>query len=483
MKRDDISDALNLLDDDILEETNQVRQNPKGRTYFFRKYQSLAAGLALVLLLGSVVGGYLWLKPFLNTTDSDSATEFLGVTDTDGSDRSGNESANYGSKEETATFETYALSQNQTFLTSQMNFALELFQTSAKNSAYKNVLVSPFSMMQALSMTANGADGKTQTEMLQVLADGFTLEQLNETLQIYSQSLPNAIQYELQLANSIWIREDADFTVNENFLNTSQNYYDAQIFTEVFSNQTLNNINNWVKENTNDHIPKILDKIDSDTVMYLINALAFDAEWDEPYSKSDISTGEFVSENGSVQDTEMMHATEYYYLDDGNATGFIKNYKDGTYRFAALLPNEDISISQYIQSLSSDQLAATLGNAEKTAVNTAMPKFSYDYELEMNSVLQEMGMTTAFHSDKADFSNLGSSKTGNLYIGKVLHKTFISVDEAGTQAGAATSVEIKEECAIMYPKEVILNRPFVYMILDGTTNLPIFIGTVTNLSH
>lgn len=376
---------------------------------------------------------------------------------------------------------------DDSFSSAQMSFAVELFQHTAQEDEDKNILVSPLSVMLALAMTANGADEDTLSEMQQVLSGNLgtiSLDALNQSLQAYVNSLPSGDKCKLQLANSIWFRDDKSLSIEEAFLQTNADYYNAQIYKSAFDSQTVKDINLWVNENTDKMIDKIIDRIDADTIMYLINALTFDAEWAQTYEKNNIRDGEFTSISGDIQTVDMMRSSEHYYLEDENATGFIKNYKDGAYRFVALLPNKGIHISHYIRSLTYDNLGQMIKNTEETTVIATMPKFSYEYAITMNDVLEEMGMPTAFDDDNANFTKLGVSDLGNIYIGNVLHKTFISVDELGTKAGAVTSVAMDGKSASMElpePKIVRLDRPFVYMILDRETNLPIFIGTVVDL--
>ena len=145
------------------------------------------------------------------------------------------------------------------------------------------------------------------------------------------------------------------------------------------------------------------------------------------------------------------------------------------------MPNENISIEDYIESLTGENFISTINNAENTTVFASMPKFEYDYEIQLNDVLETLGMPDAFDSVKADFRNMAVSPEGNLFIGEVLHKTFISVDELGTKAGAVTKVEINDEGGLLDPQTVRLDRPFVYAIIDNDAGLPLFIGTVTTL--
>lgn len=372
---------------------------------------------------------------------------------------------------------------DEKFISAQMDFSMDIFKKSVKDSETENVLVSPLSVQTALAMTANGAKGETKTEMENVLAKGMSLNDLNSYLYTYRKSLTDKPESKLHIANSIWFRDDSErLDVNENFLQTNADYYGADAFKSSFDNSTVKDINDWVSNNTDKMIDKIVDDISVDTVMYLINALSFDARWENEYKSSDIYDGKFTDFSSKSQDVKMMKSFESYYLEDENATGFIKDYKNGEYSFAALLPNEDTDINTYIENMNSQDLLDTLKNKKSTTVYTETPKFSYDYSIVMNDLLSELGIKKAFKNSEADFSEMAVSSRGNIYIDNVLHKTFISVDEKGTKAGAATKVEMVDKCALAPDgNEVILNRPFVFMIVDNSTNLPIFIGTVKTI--
>lgn len=366
-------------------------------------------------------------------------------------------------------------------------FAVELLQRSVNARSEENLLLSPLSIQLALAMTANGADGKNRQEMETIISGGIPLAELNAYLHTYMENLPADEKAKLSIANSIWLRDEADrLTVEESFLQTNVNYYNAEIFKRAFDDKTVGEINSWVHRNTDGMIEKVVDQIDRSTMMYLINAMAFDAEWEEPYTEYALREGSFTALSGEQQTATMMHGSESRYLSDGKATGFIKPYSGGKYSFAVLLPNEDVQLHDYIASLTAESLANTLSAAEECTVITQLPKFSYEFELTMNELLTQMGMPTAFDAENADFSKLGHSTDGNLYIGKVLHKTFIQVDGMGTRAGAVTVVAVYGAGAIAPDpqiKEVIVDRPFVYMILDSETNLPLFIGCVTGITE
>ena len=355
------------------------------------------------------------------------------------------------------------------------DFAVRLFRQCAESG--KNTLISPLSVLAALSMTANGAKGETLEQMEKVL--GMSTDELNRFFLAYTDALPEGDKYKLSLANSIWFTSDERFTVVRDFLQTNADWYGADAFKAPFDGSTLRDINGWVKEKTDGMIPEILDKIQGAAVMYLVNALAFEAEWAETYKKDQVHEGDFTLEDGTKRTADFMYSAEGRYLDDGKAVGFIKYYSGQKYAFAALLPNEGITVEEYVSSL----LTGMLAGAQTVPVDASIPKFETGYGTEMSDVLKAMGMPAAFDDRDADFSGLGTSTDGNIYIDRVIHKTFISVGEKGTRAGAATVVEMVDEAAIEFTdtKQVHLDRPFVYMLIDTETNLPFFIGTMMDV--
>ena len=359
-----------------------------------------------------------------------------------------------------------------------MDFALRLFRACAEDGT--NTLISPLSVLTALSMTANGADGNTLVQMENVL--GMNIDALNNYLYAYFKGLPTQSQNRLAPANSVWFKDTDTFTVNEDFLQINADYYGADLYSAPFDDATCNQINNWVKDKTDGMIRNIIDEIPEEAVMYLINALAFDAEWQTIYHEDQIRDGVFTTEDGTVLDAEMMYSEESLYLEDTVASGFIKYYKDRDYAFAALLPKEGVTVSEYIETLDAEKLYALLCAPQSCTVNAAMPKFGYESDIEMSELLESMGMTDAFGA-AADFSKLGHCEDGYICINRVLHKTKITVDEKGTKAGAATAVEMVNEtaCVPMAIKDVCLDRPFVYLLFDCESHIPFFIGTVMHL--
>ena len=212
------------------------------------------------------------------------------------------------------------------------------------------------------------------------------------------------------------------------------------------------------------------------------NALSFDAEWQSIYYDHQVRDSIFTKEDGTTSKVKLMYSTEGDYLETEQAEGFLKYYADRKYAFAALLPKEGVTVSELLASLTGEELRRILEHPVKITVHGAIPEYESEYSVQMNQILQEMGMADAFDIYKADFSGIGSQRDGNLYISGVVHKTFIEVSERGTRAGAATMVAVNGGAGM--PSEsrtVYLDRPFVYMIVDCESNLPVFIGTVISV--
>ena len=357
--------------------------------------------------------------------------------------------------------------------TGMRDFSVKLLQSTCEEE--ENTLVSPMSVLSALAMTANGARGETRSQMENTL--GGTVEQLNGALTGLGQEEDSP----LYLANSIWFAEGGRITPNPDFLQINADYYRAGVFEAPFDQTTVTDINRWVKEHTHGMVEEILKKIPHDTVMYLINALAFEAEWENPYQKDDVWQQAFTNQAGEVQQVSMMHSEETFYLRDDQAQGFMKYYQGGRYAFVALLPDKGNSVLDYVEGLDGQQLKALLDNPTSVPVMTTMPKFEGEMEVDLREVLKEMGMDLPFDSAQADFTDLGTSPEGNLYINQVFHKAYLEVEEKGTRGGAATAVEMNTEAAPEEQMVVTLDRPFVYMVVDTSSMLPVFMGTVLSV--
>lgn len=364
---------------------------------------------------------------------------------------------------------------NKNIAEATADFGFELFGYALAQD--KNALISPVSVMAALAMTADGAKGETLAQMETVL--GMTNEDLREHYGGYVH--PSNSDEQLRFANSLWLRNDGSFQVNKNFVNRTLSAYGADVFSEPFDNSTKNKINFWISENTDGEIKNMLSEIPSETVSYLINTVLFEAEWAEPYHKPNVRENYiFHSASGKDQKVTMLHSGEYGLVELGKTKGFVKNYVNCNYAFVGLLPDIGVSVEDAAESFSGKEFIDAVRNTADVKVVVTVPKFDFDCKFELNDALKAMGMPAAFNSAQADFTNLGVSPLGNIYIGKVLHNSFIRFDEKGTKAGAATVVQFDGESAMVQEKieYLVFDRPFIYAIIDRTSGMPIFIGAV-----
>lgn len=356
------------------------------------------------------------------------------------------------------------------------DFALGLLRQSAGS---ESVLVSPLSVLSALAMAENSADGETLAQMEQVTGMGAT--ELTGLLQAYGALADDG---PLSVANSIWLRDSDGLTVQDDFLETCGGRLGAQVFSAPFDDSTVADVNAWVSEKTNEMIPEMLSQITGDAQVLLVNALAFEGGWDEPFDSALISPDTFTCEDGAEQDVTMMHSTEGSYLEGELASGFVKPYEGYDYAFVGLLPAEGVSVGELLEGLDGAALEELLVPVPNAAAEIGLPKFTASYETELANALRALGVTDAFDPTLADFSRMGSSERGPLHVDGVLHKTFIDVNEEGTRAAAATVVGMDGAAAPGNPveyHEVILDRPFVYLILDLRAGMPVFAGTVMSV--
>ena len=375
-----------------------------------------------------------------------------------------------------------------TFADVQADFAVELFKAVNAAGEGDNVFISPLSVTVALAMAANGATefSETSYELYELLSEGMSRESFNAALASYLLSLPSKDGQKLTVSNSIWYRDTERMTIKDQFLQTNKTYYGAQSYKEPFNDATVDKVNEWIRNATDGMIDKVLQApIDPEIMLYIINAICFDAKWAEQYTEYQVRDGKFTSQSGEVRDVEMMSSGEHLYIEDDYATGFVKKYEGSRYAFAALLPNENISIDEYIASLDGRALAYTVSNAQRATVEAKMPKFKAEYEIEMSPILKAMGLDCVFEGEYTDFGETAEMHDGTrLAISKVLHKTYIEVGEAGTRAAAVTV--IVDAAGAVPPddiKTVILDRPFVYAIVDTETGLPIFIGALRDITE
>ena len=254
--------------------------------------------------------------------------------------------------------------------------------------------------------------------------------------------------------------------------------YGAEVNFSEFNEKTLKEINEWTSDHTNKMIPEIIRELNPNYAAVLVNAMAFDGKWAEEYE--DAPEAVFHGSAGD-KNTPFLFGSERTYYENSEAIGFRKDYKGGEYSFVTMLPKDsNVNIKDFVSKLSYDKYKEFIGSKTDIEVRTSMPEFKSDYEVSPVAILKELGIKDAFDANTADFR--GIADTG-LYIEKIVHKTSVEVNKGGTKAAAATAI-LMTDGAVMEPeefKEVYLNRPFVYAIVDNATDMPVFIGSLENV--
>lgn len=358
-------------------------------------------------------------------------------------------------------------------------FAIRMMSSLAGEKGGESVVISPYSILTALALTANGAAGETLSEMEATL--GFKLDELNEFLPSYTSSLPSTEKSKLTTANSIWIRNDGSIEVKPSFIQRNVDLYRADAYAAPFDESTLYDVNKWISDRTDGMIGKMLEKIDPATVMYLINAVLFDAEWQNIYYENFVVKGAFTNAEGKAETADFMYDSETglgFRLN--GAVGLVRDYAERGYEFVAVLPNGKTTPEEYLRELDPKELTGALTDSLESA-DTCIPKFSIEYSAELKDVLRGLGMKVPFDPMHADFSELGTSG-GNIYISNVIHRAKIEVNERGTKAGAATVVDLAAGGMPVEKLEVRLDRPFIFFINDKATHTPIFCGIVNSVA-
>ncbi|MBP5186019.1 MAG: serpin family protein [Clostridiales bacterium] len=358
-------------------------------------------------------------------------------------------------------------------------FIFGLMKNCAEDSKGENVLISSDSILFALEMAAAGADGDTLTQMMNTMVPGAANDQAFRFGVDRMNSLKNN---SLQVANSVWLNEAKNDHVYEDYLDYVRQNFDAGVSVLPFDQSGIDTINQWVEEKTKNRIHDLINQLDTESLMVLVNAISFDGKWKTGYEDYQVRTDVFTNGKGERSTQTFLSSTESLYLSNSEAQGFLKEYDDGKYAFMTILPNdESIDINEFMADMTPDEYWEFWESMDGSAdVYTMMPEFKAEYSVSLPGILQEMGMTDAFDSEKADFSNMAKTQP---YITDVIHKTFIEVDRNGTKAAAATAVVVEDACAEpVVAREVICNRPYAYAIVDLETGLPVFLGTVEDVA-
>lgn len=362
----------------------------------------------------------------------------------------------------------------QEFTSAYMDFAANLLKNAESD---ESCVLSPLSLYTALSMTANGASGKTLRELEKAMGQDLDISEINTFIHYLNERIEvlNSEKGFVNSANSLWIRDN--YSVKAQFLQTVVNYFDAEIFRTALN---ADEINSWIEDKTDGEIKDMLSDLDKDTALVLVNALLFDDEWLTEYEESDVYDAGFWGTKGEEL-VSFMKSNEML-IEAKDAKGMIKSYKNTPCKFVAILPDENISLDEYVASLSGAKLESLLGSAN--GVNRCiahLPQFELRSKLSLNDAAKAMGMELMF-TDEANFDGLTMSD--GLKVTDVLQESFVEVNAKGTKAGSSTAIVVKPGASKAPESDIlslVFDRPFVFMIVENESNLPLFIGTVKSV--
>jgi len=365
-------------------------------------------------------------------------------------------------------------------------FAFDFFRaTLTQDPENTNKLISPLSIYLALSMVYNGADNATKDSIAKTLElSGIDIATLNAVCQSLLSQFPkedNKVQ--LSIANSIWYRQNS-YQPFPSFLNTVQNNYDASVQPLNFDNPTaVNTINNWVAQKTNNKIPKILESISSDDLMYLINAIYFKGAWKYAFKTSDTYNDIFNLQDGSTKSVPFMKQQIRTKMFSNSSFTMIELPYGGGKSFSMYIlkpADANESLNTFASTMNETILANAVNEMDSSTVQLEMPKWEYSYEVaDMKPELSMLGMGIAF-GDNADFSKIYDPSQVKVYITKAIHKTYIKVNEEGTEAAAVTALGAGTTSVPAPPPIFKLDHPFVYSIVEKQTGAVLFLGMVND---
>ena len=317
----------------------------------------------------------------------------------------------------------------------------------------KNVIVSPLSAYQVLGLTTNGANGQSQEEMLLAL-ENKDLEELNEiNLEILKVSKDFST---IEIANAIMTA----FTPKEKFVDIALQYESS-----IEPLKSVTQVNNWCNLKTHGKIPKIMDQLPPNTVMVLLNALYFKGEWVKEFSENLTTTRAFYNFNDESKSTQipmMLAKDNYNYYEDSQQQIIEIPYKKDYMSAVIILPSQSIDINKYISKLDDDTIQKLIKKMSTKEVQLQLPKFELEFDSTLNEILQKMGMVQVFDQSLADLTGMKDEK--DIYIGQVLQKTYLKVDEKGSEAAAVTAVVVQTKSMPLNNNRMIINRPFLFML-------------------
>lgn len=361
-------------------------------------------------------------------------------------------------------------------------FGLKLFKQVVEAEGDKNVFVSPLSVSMALGMTYNGANGETRQAMQKTLElSGLTLEEVNQSYQSLIQLLTQLDpKVRFQIANSIWYREE--YTFEKEFIDLNKEYFDALVTGLNFSDpEAAGIINAWVDESTNGKIKGIVDPpIDPYTIMFLINAIYFKGTWAYEFDKKLTVDDRFFLPDGSDGRCKMMNQKgEFPYFENAAFQAIDLPYGDGDFSMMVLLPRMQADVDSLIAEFNEEDWNKWIAALSKREGELQLPRFTLEYGVKLNDVLSALGMGIAFDPTRADFSNLYKDRK-DVHISRVKHKSFVEVNEEGTEAAAVTSVEVGITSVQPTGFWMRVDRPFVFAIRENRSGTILFIGKIVD---
>lgn len=357
-------------------------------------------------------------------------------------------------------------------------FGFKLFSEILKQDSKKNVFVSPTSVAIALSMTYNGASGETQQAMANALElKGMSLQDINQANETLKASLENADPaVQLSIANALWAKQGITF--KPDFMQRNQQFYGAKVTELDFAKPDASSIiNNWVKENTRGKIDNIVQQLKPSDVLFLINAIYFKGNWTKKFDKSQTTEKPFYLSDGTQKQHPMMSQSgKYRYYENETFQAISLPYGKGRLSLYVFLPRKNTNLDALQQQLTLENWQQWINQFGMRQGSIQLPRFKFDYEIQLNSALKALGMESAF-SAGANFSNMTSASVA---IDEVKHKTFVEVNEQGTEAAAATSVGMVLTAARMpqEPFQMVVDRPFFCAIRDNQTGTVLFMGSI-----
>ena len=364
-------------------------------------------------------------------------------------------------------------------IASANDFAFDIFARINENNPGKNLFISPLSISTALSMTLNGARGLTKDGMKQALhLEDLEDAEINEAYKTLVEFITNLDpKVIMSLANSNWYKDD--YSIKESFRKILEDYYEAEVHSADFGDpNTKDLINSWIEDKTNGKIRDMLDMIPPDAVMYLINAIYLKATWQYQFEKDKTDKSDFHLSNGTKVKTDMMFSdgVKMHWFGNSELQYMEIPYGNGQFVFTVILPKDPTALDEIIDNLDAELLNYYIEKSDTSTFKVYLPKFKIEYKLLLNDVLSSMGMDRSF-SAEADFSKLFNEQL-ELAISRVIHQSFIEVDEEGTEAAAATIVEIIETSAGpgVPPSVININSPFAFLIREKHTNSILFSG-------